>query len=63
MKWESPSFVEVKMDAEIGSYQDDFEDVPDVTEQTQPVATQINERSASQVAEKPFGHLQQECRS
>ena len=24
MKWESPVFLEVKMDAEIGSYQDDF---------------------------------------
>ena len=23
MNWEAPSFVEVKMDAEIGSYQDD----------------------------------------
>ncbi|MDD9941252.1 MAG: hypothetical protein OXU20_09460 [Myxococcales bacterium] len=25
MPYESPSFVEIKMDAEIGSYQDDFE--------------------------------------
>jgi coenzyme PQQ precursor peptide PqqA len=25
MTWETPSFVEVKMDAEINSYQDDFE--------------------------------------
>ena len=25
MTWEAPSFVEVKMDAEINSYQDDFE--------------------------------------
>jgi hypothetical protein len=24
MAWESPDFVEVKMDAEINSYQDDF---------------------------------------
>jgi len=23
MKWEAPSFVELKMDAEIGSYQED----------------------------------------
>jgi coenzyme PQQ precursor peptide PqqA len=30
MNWEAPSFVEVKMDAEINSYQDDFRDVPDV---------------------------------
>jgi coenzyme PQQ precursor peptide PqqA len=25
MAWETPEFVEVKMDAEINSYQDDFE--------------------------------------
>jgi len=25
MAWETPSFVEVKMDAEINSYQDDFD--------------------------------------
>lgn len=24
MTWETPSFVEIKMDAEINSYQDDF---------------------------------------
>ncbi len=29
MKWEAPSFVEVKMDAEINSYQDDFQEFPD----------------------------------
>jgi len=23
--WEAPSFVEIRMDAEIGSYQDDFD--------------------------------------
>jgi hypothetical protein len=23
--WETPSFVEIRMDAEIGSYQDDFD--------------------------------------
>lgn len=32
MDWETPSFVEVKMDAEINSYQDDFADSPDITE-------------------------------
>jgi hypothetical protein len=26
MNWEAPSFVEIKMDAEINSYQDDFQD-------------------------------------
>ena len=26
MTWETPTFVEVKMDAEINSYQDDFDD-------------------------------------
>jgi len=25
MIWETPAFVEIKMDAEIGSYQDDFD--------------------------------------
>ncbi len=25
MIWEAPSFVELRMDAEIGSYQDDFD--------------------------------------
>lgn len=30
MDWEAPSFVEVKMDAEINSYQDDFADIPDI---------------------------------
>jgi hypothetical protein len=32
MNWEAPSFVEVKMDAEIGAYQDDFADIPDLKE-------------------------------
>jgi len=32
MDWEAPSFVEVKMDAEINSYQDDFADRPDIEE-------------------------------
>ena len=32
MDWEAPSFVEVKMDAEINAYQDDFEDFPNVQE-------------------------------
>lgn len=25
LSWETPSFVEIRMDAEIGSYQDDFD--------------------------------------
>jgi coenzyme PQQ precursor peptide PqqA len=37
MKWEAPSFVEVKMDAEINSYQDDFKDIPDVQERSPEV--------------------------
>jgi coenzyme PQQ precursor peptide PqqA len=32
MDWEAPSFVEVKMDAEINAYQDDFADIPDIKE-------------------------------
>ena len=34
MKWEAPSFVEIKMDSEINSYQDDFRDAPDVKERS-----------------------------
>lgn len=43
MNWEAPSFVEVKMDAEIGAYQDDFGDIPDVQERSMeaPVATNL----------------------
>jgi len=25
LEWEAPAFVEIRMDAEIGSYQDDFD--------------------------------------
>lgn len=32
MNWEGPSFMEVKMDSEINSYQDDFRDGPDANE-------------------------------
>lgn len=32
MNWEAPSFVEVKMDAEINSYQDDLRTVPEANE-------------------------------
>jgi hypothetical protein len=28
MRYEKPEFVEIKMDAEIGSYQNDFDPVP-----------------------------------
>lgn len=28
--WEKPSFVEIKMDAEIGSYQEDLDEPPDI---------------------------------
>jgi len=31
MTWETPTVVEIKMDAEINSYQDDFGDGPDAT--------------------------------
>ncbi len=41
MDWETPSFVELNMDAEINSYQDDFSDIPDIKESATetPVAT------------------------
>lgn len=38
MNWVGPSFIEVKMDAEISSYQDDFRDGPDAKElATEPI--------------------------
>jgi coenzyme PQQ precursor peptide PqqA len=41
MNWETPSFVEVNMDAEINSYQDDFRDTPDVKERLAEVPVTI----------------------
>lgn len=41
MNWETPSWVEIKMDAEINSYQDDFRDVPDVRERPAEVPVMI----------------------
>ncbi|BCA55252.1 hypothetical protein W02_23920 [Nitrospira sp. KM1] len=35
--WEKPVFTEVRMDAEINGYQDEFEDVPDI----RPISSQI----------------------
>ena len=35
MDWEIPSFVEIKMDSEINSYQDDFKAKPEPQEQPQ----------------------------
>lgn len=35
MNWEAPSFVEIKMDSEINSYQDDFKEIPEVQEQAE----------------------------
>jgi len=32
MDWEAPAFVEVKMDSEINSYQDDFKENPEPQE-------------------------------
>ncbi|MCC2642165.1 MAG: hypothetical protein K0S45_2578 [Nitrospira sp.] len=57
MTWETPAFVKLKMDAEIGSYQDDFEQVPDVTQHREPVAAQGIECDALQAVDKLFhGH-------
>ncbi|GKS62847.1 hypothetical protein YTPLAS72_01510 [Nitrospira sp.] len=35
MKWEAPSCVEIKMDSEINSYQDDFRDDADARDSLQ----------------------------
>jgi hypothetical protein len=37
MRYEKPEFVEIKMDAEIGAYQNDFDPVP-VVEQVEEAA-------------------------
>ena len=37
MNWEAPAFVEVKMDSEINSYQDDFKDLSEAQEPPQEV--------------------------
>jgi hypothetical protein len=39
MSWERPSFVEIKMDSEINSYQDDFQNSPDWRENLEIEAT------------------------
>ncbi|MDF0651553.1 MAG: pyrroloquinoline quinone precursor peptide PqqA [Nitrospira sp. LK265] len=45
MNWEKPSFVEIKMDAEINSYQDDFRDGPGAKEPSKeaPILTTRHE--------------------
>ena len=45
MTWEVPSFVEIRMDAEIGAYQDDFGTPPDVAELPENTPEQVHERS------------------
>ena len=42
MTWEIPTFVEIKMDSEIGAYQDDFEERKPVPakEELQPEPTE-----------------------
>jgi hypothetical protein len=39
-KWETPSFVELKMDAEINAYQDDFGSPPDLQEGSRETLTE-----------------------
>jgi hypothetical protein len=39
--WKTPDFVEIKMDAEIGSYQEDFEPLRD-----EPIATPAQDDEA-----------------
>lgn len=41
MTWETPSFVEVRMDAEINSYQDDFRDDPDAKEPSNEIPSSV----------------------
>ncbi len=48
MKWEAPSLVEIKMDSEINSYQDDFREDPDANEPSRTLRS-------SGVIPKPYG--------
>jgi hypothetical protein len=41
VNWETPSFIQVNMNAEINSYQDDFADSPDLTEPTLEVPMEV----------------------
>jgi hypothetical protein len=45
MDWETPSCIELKMDAEINSYQDDLADMPDIKKSSAetPVTTTAQE--------------------
>lgn len=47
MRWETPSFIDIKMDAEIGGYQDDFDDPPDVTSIHEVTANSHDESKTS----------------
>ena len=42
MDWEIPSFVEIKMDSEINSYQDDFKENLEAQEQPQEAVISID---------------------
>jgi hypothetical protein len=44
MKWETPSFVEINMSAEIGGYQSDFDD----REPVAPAAPRAEETEATE---------------
>ena len=46
MTWEVPSFVEIRTDAEIGAYQDDFGTVPDVVPPDEDGPARVNESNA-----------------
>ena len=49
MKWEPPSFVELKMDAEINAYQDDFGNLPDIQKGPRTTSTAITSPARSSV--------------
>ena len=42
MDWDIPSFVEIKMDSEINSYQDDFKENVEAQEQAQEAVISID---------------------
>jgi len=47
MHYEKPEFIEIKMDAEIGSYQNDFDPDPRFAEPTEPLRAEEPQRTES----------------
>jgi hypothetical protein len=51
MHYEKPEFIEIKMDAEIGSYQNDFDPGPYFAEPTEPLRREESSVQAGSLRE------------